>query len=815
LEPLNIGTVLPLQLEQEMRTSYLDYAMSVIVSRALPDVRDGLKPVHRRILYNMFEQGMTAGARYQKCAAIVGDVLKLYHPHGDAAVYDTLVRMAQDFSLRYPLVDGQGNFGSIDGDAAAAYRYTEARMAPIAAEMLADIEKNTVDFVDNYAATRQEPVVLPARIPNLLINGSSGIAVGMTTNIPPHNLVEVCDAETYLIEHPDATTEDLMKIIKGPDFPTGGIIIGREGMAAAYGTGHGRLIVRARVSFEEATNGRERIIVHEIPYMVNKASLVARIADLVAERKLEGIADLTDESDRQGMRIVIELKKDARPLTVLNNLYKHTALQTTFGVISLALVDGRPVVLNLKALLQHHIDHRRQVITRRTRYELDRARERAHILEGLKIAIDNLDAVIKTIRESQDEAQAQSRLQERFKLSERQAKAIVDMRLGRLTRLESRKIQDEYEEVIKRIAYLEDLLQHEAKILMLIKEDLAEVKKKYGDPRRTQIDLQGSVELNEEDLVPREDVVVTLTHRGYCKRVPATTYRPQRRGGKGVLGAARVDSDFVEHLVIANTHSDMLFFTNHGSVFRLRVHEIPDVNRQAKGLPIANLIDIDPKDKITAVVGITDWAEDRYLVMVTRQGTIKKTPARLYSQVRRNGLIAINLAEGDELNWVKLSAGSDELIIATTDGKAIRFNEKEVRPMGRDTQGVRGITLRKEALVAGFDIVRKDAFLLVVSARGYGKLTPLEEYPSHGRGGQGVYTLQVTDKTGPLVGTRVVLKPEEEQLIVISTGGQVIRTPVENIRVAGRQTQGVIIMRLEENDSVATIAGVGSGEEEP
>src|ERR671937_119439 len=815
MDPLNIGTVLPLQLENEMRSSYMDYAMSVIVSRALPDARDGLKPVHRRILFAMQEQGMTPGARYQKCAAIVGEVIKNYHPHGEAAVYDTLVRLAQDFSLRYPLVDGQGNFGSIDGDSAAAYRYTEARLAGIAAEMLVDLEKDTVDFVDNYSATKTEPVVLPSRLPNLMVNGSSGIAVGMTTNIPPHNLGEVCDGETYLIDHPDATTEDLMKLVRGPDFPTGGIIIGSDGIAAAYGTGHGRLIVRARHTFEEAKNGRERIIVTEIPYMVNKASLVARIADLVAERKLEGIADLTDESDRQGMRIVIELKKDARPLTVLNNLYKHTALQTTFGVISLALVDGRPVVLNLKALLQHHIDHRRQVITRRTRYELDRARERAHILEGLKIAIDNLDAVIKTIRESQDEAQAQSRLQERFKLSERQAKAIVDMRLGRPTRLESRKIQDEYEEVIKRIAYLEDLLQHEAKILMLIKEDLAEVKKKYGDPRRTQIDLQGSVELNEEDLVPREDVVVTLTHRGYCKRVPATTYRPQRRGGKGVLGAARVDSDFVEHLVIANTHSDMLFFTNHGSVFRLRVHEIPDVNRQAKGLPIANLIDIDPKDKITAVVGITDWAEDRYLVMVTRQGTIKKTPARLYSQGRRNGLIAINLAEGDELDWVKLSTGSDELIITTTDGKAIRFSEREVRPMGRDTQGVRGITLRKGALVAGFDIVRKDAFLLVVSARGYGKLTPLEEYPSHGRGGQGVYTLQVTDKTGPLVGTRVVLKPEEEQLIVISTGGQVIRTPVENIRVAGRQTQGVIIMRLEENDSVATIAGVGSGEEEP
>jgi DNA gyrase subunit A len=813
MEPLNIGTVLPLQLEAEMRSSYMDYAMSVIVSRALPDARDGLKPVHRRILYAMNEQGMTPGARYQKCAAIVGEVLKHYHPHGDASVYDTLVRMAQDFSLRYPLVDGQGNFGSIDGDSAAAYRYTEARLAPIAAELLVDLEKNTVDFGDNYAATRQEPLVLPARLPNLMINGSSGIAVGMTTNIPPHNLAEVCDGEIYLIDNPEATTEDLMKFVKGPDFPTGGIIIGREGIQSAYGTGHGRLIVRARHTFEEAKNGRERIIITEIPYMVNKATLVSRIAELVGERKLEGIADLNEESDRHGMRIVIELKKDARALTVLNNLYKHTALQTTFGVISLALVDNRPVVLNLKALLQHHIDHRRQVITRRTRYDLDKARDRAHLLEGFKIALDNLDAVIKTIRESQDEKQAQERMQERFKLSERQTKAIIDMRLGRLTRLERNKVEEEYAEVIKKISYLEDLLQHEAKILMLIKEDLAELKKKYGDARRTQLDFQGSVELNEEDLVPKEDVVVTLTHRGYVKRVPATTYRPQRRGGKGVLGAARVEADFVEHLAISSTHSDMLFFTNHGSVFRLRVHEIPDVNRQAKGLPIANLIDIDPKDKITAVVGITDWAEDRYLVMVTRQGTIKKTPARLYSQVRRNGLIAIDLDEGDELNWVKLSSGSDELIIATTDGKAVRFNEKQARPMGRDTHGVRAITLRKNALVAGFDIVRKDAYLLVVSARGFGKLTPVTEYPSHSRGGQGVFTMAVTERTGALVGMRMVVDPKEEQLIVISEGGQVIRMPIENIRIAGRQTQGVIIMRLEEGDTVATIAGVGATDE--
>jgi DNA gyrase subunit A len=813
VEPLNIGTVLPVQLESEMRSSYMDYAMSVIVSRALPDVRDGLKPVHRRILYAMQDQGMTPGARYQKCAAIIGEVLKHYHPHGDQSVYDSLVRLAQDFALRYPLVDGQGNFGSIDGDSAAAYRYTEARLAPIAAELLVDLDKDTVDFGDNYAATRQEPLVLPARLPNLLVNGSSGIAVGMTTNIPPHNLGEVCDAEIYLIDHPDAVTEDLMKLVKGPDFPTGGIIIGRDGIASAYGTGHGRLIVRARHAFEEAPNGRERIIVTEIPYMVNKANLVARIAELVSERKLDGIADLNDESDRQGMRIVIELKRDARPLTVLNNLYKHTALQTTFGVIAVALVDGRPVVLNLKSILQHHIDHRRQVITRRTRYELERAKDRAHLLEGLKIALDNLDAVIKTIRESQDEKQAQEALQTRFKLSEKQSKAIVDMRLGRLTRLERTKIQEEYEAVIKQIAVLEGILASEAKVSNMVKEELADLKKKYGDARRTQIDLQGSVELNEEDLVRKEDVVVTLTHRGYAKRVPATTYRPQRRGGKGVLGAARVEADFVEHLVISSTHSDMLFFTSHGSVYRLRVHEIPDVSRQAKGLPIANLIDIDPKDKITAVVGITDWAEDRYLMMVTKQGTIKKTPARLYSQVRRNGLIAIDLTEGDELNWVKLSSGSDELLIAASDGKAIRFSEKEVRPMGRDTQGVRGIRLREGAVVAGFDIVRKKAHVLVVSSRGYGKLTPIEEYPAHGRGGQGVYTMDVTDRTGPLVGMRVVTNREEEQLIVISEGGQVIRIPVEAIRVAGRQTQGVIIMRLDEGDTVATIAGVGGAEE--
>ncbi len=811
MDSLNAGKVLPVYIENEMRQSYMDYAMSVIVARALPDVRDGLKPVHRRILYAMQQMGLGAGARYRKSAGICGEVMKNFHPHGEGAIYDTLVRMAQDFSLRYPLVDGQGNFGSVDGDPAAAMRYTEARMTAIAEELLADIDKNTVDFVDNYDANMQEPTILPGKVPNLMINGSSGIAVGMTTNIPPHNLNEVVDGLVYLIDHPDATTDDLTRHIKGPDFPTGGIIFGKEGIASTYGTGHGRIVVRARVEFELSKNGRERIIVKEIPYQVNKASLVARIAELVGERKIEGIADLNDESDREGMRIVIELKRDARPHTVLANLYKHTALQMTFGAIMLALVEGRPQILPLKSMLQHYIDHRRQVVRRRTQFELDKARDRAHILEGLKIALDQLDEVIKTIRAARDAAVAEAELIRKFQLTERQAKAILDLRLQRLTQLERGKIQEEYAEVIKRIAYLEDILAHEAKVLYLIKEELFELKKKYGDERRTEVRSDGTGELNEEDLIPKEDVVVTLTHKGYSKRVPTTAYRPQRRGGKGVTGMGTREADYVEHLSITNTHSEMLFFTQRGRVFRLRVHEIPDVSRQAKGLPIINLIEVDPDEKITAALTLPAFTEDQYLLMVTRQGLIKKTPARAYEQVRRNGLIAIALTEGDALDWVQVSSGSDEVLIASSDGKAVRFSEKEVRPMGRDTQGVRGIRLRPKAHVAGMDIARKDSSVLVVSERGYGKLTSIDEYPTHRRGGQGVYTLNVTQKVGRLVGIRVVQDLEEE-LMVISTQGIVIRTRLADIRVSGRQTQGVIIMRLEEGDTVASIAGVGNRE---
>jgi len=811
VDSLNAGKILPVYIESEMRQSYMDYAMSVIVARALPDVRDGLKPVHRRILYAMHQMGLSAGARYRKSAGICGEVMKNFHPHGEGAIYDTLVRMAQDFSLRYPLVDGQGNFGSMDGDPAAAMRYTEARMTAIAEELLADIDKNTVDFTDNYDANMQEPTILPGKVPNLMINGSSGIAVGMTTNIPPHNLTEVVDGLVYLIDHPDATTDDLTPYIKGPDFPTGGIIFGKDGIASTYGTGHGRIVVRARVEFELSKNGRERIIVREIPYQVNKASLVARIAELVGERKIDGIADLNDESDREGTRIVIELKKDARPHTVLANLYKHTAMQMTFGAIMLALVDGRPQILPLKSMLQHYIDHRRQVVRRRTQFELDKARDRAHILEGLKICLDHLDEVIKTIRAAKDAAVAEAELIRKFQLTERQAKAILDLRLQRLTQLERTKIQEEYAEIIKRIAYLEDILAHEARVLYLIKEELGELKKKYGDERRTEIRSDGTGELNEEDLIPKEDVVVTLTHKGYCKRVPTTAYRPQRRGGKGVTGMGTREADYVEHLCITTTHSEMLFFTQRGRVFRLRVHEIPDVSRQAKGLPIINLIEVDPDERITAALTLPAFTEDKYLLMVTRQGQIKKTPARAYEQVRRNGLIAIALAEEDALDWVQVSSGSDEVLIASSDGKAVRFSEKEVRPMGRDTQGVRGIKLRPRAQVAGMDIARQDSYVLVVSERGFGKLTPIDEYPTHRRGGQGVYTLNVTEKVGRLVGIRVVQDLEEE-LLVISTQGIVIRTRLADVRVSGRQTQGVIIMRLEEGDTVASIARVGNGE---
>ncbi len=818
-----IGTVLSRNLQEEMQNSYMEYAMSVIISRALPEVRDGLKPVQRRILYAMQNAGATANVRHRKCAAFVGDVLKLYHPHSNDAVYDALVRMGQPFSLRYPLIDGQGNFGSIDGDPPAAMRYTEARLSAIAAELMADIEKQTVDMVPNYDGSEEEPSVLPARLPNLLVNGATGIAVGMTTNIPPHNLREVAAAVKHLVDNPEATGEDLMAFIKGPDFPTGGIIRGLSGIKAAYSTGHGRIIVQARHTFEQAPNGRERIIVDELPYATNKATLVAKIAELVSDRKLEGIVDLRDESDRDGMRIVIELKREAQVYTVLNNLYKHTQLQQTFGVIMLAIVDGRPVVLSLKQALQLFVDHRRNVILRRTKFDLEKAQERAHILEGLKICLDHLDEVIKTIRAAADTDTAANELETKFGLTDRQARAVLALTLGRLTRLERHKIDEEYEEVIKTIAYLESVLASDLKVRQLIKDEMDELSKKYGDDRRTEISEQEATELSAEDLVHKEDVVVTLTHRGYVKRQPLRVFRAQKRGGVGLKGARPTaggeapsgtrEEDYAAHLLTTHTHASMLFFTQSGRVFQLRVHEVPERERQAKGIPINNLIDIGPNERITSVFVRPETETDaHYMLMVTKNGYIKKTALREYANVRRNGLIAINLQEGDELDWVTPTTGEDEIIIATALGKAVRFGESEVRAMGRDTQGVIGIKLGKGDSVAGMGTAAPEGDVLVITERGYGKRTPVSEYPMHHRAGQGVFTLKVTDRVGKLSAMRVVSDPEEEVLI-ISASGMVLRTPVGAISRIGRQTQGVIVMRLAPDDQVVAIAPVAGIEE--
>jgi len=809
------GDIRPIDLEQEMRQSYLDYAMSVIVSRALPDVRDGLKPVQRRILYAMLQEGITAGSKTKKSAAIVGEVMKNYHPHGDQSIYDTLARLVQPWVMRYPLVTGQGNFGSVDGDPPAAQRYTEARMSAVAMTMVEDIDKDTVDMVETYLADPAivEPSVLPALLPNLLVNGASGIAVGMATNIPPHNLGEVCDALARLIDDPEISTEDLVRIIPGPDFPTGGMIYARD-ISQVYATGHGRIVMRAQVEFEESRHGREQIIVRELPYQVNKARLLASIAELVNEKKIEGIADLRDESGRsESTRIVVELKPSARPHTVLNNLYKHTQLQYTFGALMLALVDGRPQVLGLKAILQPFVDFRRQVVVRRTRFLLGRARERAHILEGLLKCLDHIDEVIALIRAAQDERAAQTALEQRFQLSERQSKAIVDLRLGRLTRLEAGKIQEEYENLIKEIARFEDILANPRLVDQLIKDELADLRKRFGDPRRTEI-RSSEIEITEEDLIPREQVFVTLTHRGYVKRIPLDSYRAQHRGGRGVVGAKRsTEQDYVEHSTTASTHSDMLFFTNRGRVFRLRTHEIPDVKRQAKGIPVINLIEIDQGERITALISVEGFSDEQYLVMVTRLGQIKKTPSAAYSAVRRNGLIAINLQEGDELDWVRISTGGDELLVVTRQGKGVRFSEKEVRPMGRDTMGVGAIRLRAGDEVAGFDIVNPRGHVLVVTQLGFGKLTPMADYPVKSRNIQGVYTVDqnAIPKIGEIVGMRVV-EDLSEELMVVSTMGQVIRIPLEQVRVYARQTKGVIIMRLAEGDRVGSMAGVGRAE---
>jgi DNA gyrase subunit A len=820
---MEIGIVRPVSINDEMRTAYLDYAMSVIVSRALPDARDGLKPAHVRVLYGMWDMGMRHNTAYKKCARIVGDVLGKMHPHGDQSVYDALARLVQPWNMRYPLIDGQGNFGSVDGDPAAAMRYTESRLSAITGELMADIEKQTVDMAPNYDGQEEEPQVLPSRIPNLLLNGASGIAVGMTTNIPPHNLREITGGVKHLIDNPEATGEDLLSFIKGPDFPTGGLIMGTAGIKSAYATGHGRIVVRARHTFEQAPNGRERIIIDELPYAVNKATLVAKIAELVSDRRLEGIADLRDESDRQGMRVVIELKRDARVFTVLNNLYKSTALQTTFGAIMLAIVDGRPVVLSLKQALQLFIDHRRDVILRRTRFDLDRAQERAHILEGLKICLDHLDEVIKTIRAAADTDTAATELQAKFGLSERQAKAVLALTLGRLTKLERGKIDAEYEEVIRTIAYLESVLASDQKVRLLIKDEMDELAKKYGDDRRTEITDQEATELSAEDLVPKEEVVVTLTHRGYVKRQPLRVFRAQKRGGVGLKGAKPTagsdapsgtrEEDYALHLLITHTHASMLFFTQSGRVFQLRVHEIPERERQAKGLPVNNLIDIGPNERITAVfVRPETETEARYMLMVTKNGYIKKTALAEYANVRRNGLIAINLQDGDELDWVAPTTGSDEILIATALGKAIRFSETEVRAMGRDTLGVIGIKLGKDDFVVGMATAVPDGDLLVITERGYGKRTPVSEYPMHHRAGQGVFTLKVTDRVGKLVAMRVVSDPEEE-VLVISASGMVLRTQVGAISQIGRQTQGVIVMRLAPDDQVVAVAPVAAIEE--
>jgi len=807
--------ILPRLIEDEIRESFLNYSMSVIVQRALPDVRDGLKPVHRRILYAMHELGLGPNRPYKKSATVVGDVLGKYHPHGDMAVYDSLVRMAQDFSMRYPLVDGQGNFGSIDGDSAAAYRYTEARLARIATEMLADIEKETVDFAPNFDDRLQEPVVLPARIPNLLVNGSSGIAVGMATNIPPHNLREVVDACIHMIDHPDAEVRDLMRFIKGPDFPTGGFVHGRDGIREAYETGRGRIVMRARAHIED-DGAKPRIIVTEIPFMVNKARMIEQIAELVREKKITDITDLRDESDRDGIRVVIELKRDAIPQIVLNQLYKHTQMQSTFGVILLALVPGEklgegrggiPKVLNLKELIQYFIDHRHDVVVRRTEHDLAEALEREHILEGLKIAVDNIDEVVELIKTSPDTDTASTRLQERFGLSERQAKAILDMRLARLTGLEIEKLENELAEVRALIAELRSILDSREKRFEIIKEELREVSRAYGDERRTEI-VGDSTDLTIEDLIPDEEMVITVSHAGYIKRLPVDTYRAQRRGGRGLIGMETKEEDWVEHLFTARTHDYLMFFTRQGHCYWLKVHDIPQAGRAARGKPIVNLLRLREDEQIAALVPVREFSPDKFLMFATRRGIVKKTALSAYSNVRVVGINAINIEEGDELIDVQITDGDDEIILATHEGMAIRFHESNVREMGRATTGVRGISLAEGDRVIGMVVVRKstaeDATLLVVSENGAGKRSRIEDYRLQNRGGKGVINFRITEKTGKVIAIKEVL-PDDE-LMLITRNGVVNRQAVREIRVIGRATQGVRLMTLGEGDTVVDVA---------
>lgn len=816
-EGTNVQNVIPVDIESEMKKSFIDYAMSVIIDRALPDVRDGLKPVHRRILYSMYSLGFTADKAYRKCATTVGDVLGKYHPHGDAAVYDSLVRMAQDFSLRYPIIDGHGNFGSRDGDPPAAMRYTEARLAKISNEMLADINKDTVDFKPNFDEHEMEPVVLPSRFPNLLVNGSSGIAVGMATNIPPHNLTETIDGIIAMIDNPDITIEELSKIIKGPDFPTAGTILGKQGIKDYFTTGRGRIVVRAEAEIEQTSNNRQRIIIKDLPYQVNKARLIERIAEMVKDKRIEGIADINDESDRtEEVRIVITLKRDANSNVVLNQLYKNTQLQDSFSVNMLALVqtdEGKfePQVINIRQALEYYLKHQQEVITRRTRFELEKAEARAHILEGLRIAIDNLDEVIKIIRNSRTEAIAKQGLSDTFGLSDRQTQAIVDMRLGRLTGLERDKLEAEYNEIMEKIQYYRSVLSDDALLYSIIKEELLVISNKYGDERRTKITASED-EIELEDLIDEEESVITLTHFGYIKRLPADTYKSQRRGGKGITGLSTREEDFVETLFITSTHHYIMFFTNMGRVYRLKAYQIPEAGRQAKGTAIVNLLELEGEEKITAVIPIAEYKEGLYLFMATKQGHVKKTDLMQYGNIRRSGLAAVTLRENDELIDVRLTDGNRDIILVTGNGMSIRFNEVDVRPLGRVSQGVIGINLQEDDYVIGMATSRPDATLLVVTENGFGKRTELDEYKTQTRAGKGILTYRVTEKTGKVVGVKLV--EETDDIMLISFDGTIIRMEVAGISILGRATQGVTLMRTSEDNHVVSIARIEPEEDE-
>lgn len=809
----NRPKVQEIDLSKEMRTSFLDYAMSVIVSRALPDVRDGMKPVHRRILYAMHDLGMHSDKAHKKSARIVGEVIGKYHPHGDSAVYETMVRMAQDFSYRYMLVDGHGNFGSVDGDSAAAMRYTEARMSKISMELLRDINKDTIDYQDNYDGSEREPVVFPARFPNLLVNGTSGIAVGMATNIPPHHLGETIDAVLAVSRNSDITIEELMDdYIHGPDFPTAGLILGRSGIRKAYETGKGSITLRAKADIEEQENGKSRIIVTELPYQVNKAKLVEKIAELVRDKRLEGITDLRDESDRNGMRVVIELRRDANANVVLNNLYKYTSMQTTFGINMLALVDGQPKVLNIKECLVHYLNHQRVIIRRRTEYELRKAEARAHILEGLRIALDYIDEVISLIRNSKTTDIARNGLMEQFNLSEKQAQAILDMRLQRLTGLEREKIEEEYAELQKLIGELKAILADEEKLLDIIREELTEIKEKYGDERRTEIVIGGTDFFEDEDLIPEENIVITLTHKGYIKRLPASTYRTQKRGGRGIQGMGTNEDDFVEHLVSTSTHDTVLFFTNMGKVYKAKGYEIPEFSRTAKGIPIINMLQVEPGEWVNAVISVNEYKEDTFFIFTTRNGLTKRTSLSKFANIRKGGLIALGLRDGDELISVKLTDGTKDIMIATKHGYLIRFEETQIRAMGRTASGVRGITLREDDEVVSMEILEEGASILHVTSKGFGKQTDESEYRRINRGGKGVFTCKLNEKTGHVVAVKAVTG--EEDLMLITIAGVLIRIPVAGISSTGRSAMGVHLIRLNDNEEVATVAKIEPEPEE-